>query len=452
VSYRRADSGVFALRIADRLAVEFGRKHVFMDVEALEGGDDFPNRLAKNLDTADACLVVIGPQWSSIVGPDGQRRLDSPTDYVRREVRLALDRGIKVIPLLVGGAQMPAEADFPPDLSSLARLHAVTLTSSNFVDDMEGLFTPLRAGGAIHVILPAFAGPFIGSSLNQLLREATIRPIRPAAEFRNVEAVMLLGTMIYWAAAMFGVGLAARRAFGLKTREVARTAILMSVSAGITQLLVLGARTLEVFGLLEDFFRLFELEDAFNRFRLEAIFRAFIFWGLAASSILLGTRQVGRLGFRLAAFLALAVGLGASVGVLAGMTLDRFGRELVSDLDFRDLDFDLRFLMSFEFAIRWVLMGLAVMWCLHRRFPLNGRRQVVAAAGVLAFGYLATVASSAVATALGRNAWGLPNGVLYGIFVPLVLRYVIPLLQDSAPAKVPHVVAASSSFSSGDSS
>jgi hypothetical protein len=46
VSYRRVDSSGFAGRIYDRLVDEFGRTHVFMDIDGqIPRGADFPAEL-----------------------------------------------------------------------------------------------------------------------------------------------------------------------------------------------------------------------------------------------------------------------------------------------------------------------------------------------------------------------------------------------------------------------
>ena len=38
---------------------------------------------------------------------DNQRRLDDPNDFVRIEIEAALERNVRVIPVLVDGATMP---------------------------------------------------------------------------------------------------------------------------------------------------------------------------------------------------------------------------------------------------------------------------------------------------------------------------------------------------------
>jgi len=47
--------------------------------------------------------VPIGRQWATLADEEGRRRLDDPDDYVRFEVQAALERGVRVIPVLAPG-------------------------------------------------------------------------------------------------------------------------------------------------------------------------------------------------------------------------------------------------------------------------------------------------------------------------------------------------------------
>ncbi len=124
ISYRREDSEAHSGRIYDRLVAHYDEKAVFMDVDAIPFGVDFRDHLDKAVAQCDVLLAVIGEQWLDPRlkdGPNqGQRRLDDATDFVRIEIVSALERGIPVIPVLVGKASMPREADLPDCLKKLA--------------------------------------------------------------------------------------------------------------------------------------------------------------------------------------------------------------------------------------------------------------------------------------------------------------------------------------------
>lgn len=152
LSYRRDDSAGFAGRLADALEAAFGAGSVFRDVDDIRPGDDFARTIASSLREVGAVLVMIGPRWLA-VGPDGRRRLDDADDFVRQEIRAALDAGKPLIPLLVGGAAMPSSGDLPNEISGLSRRQAVVLSDGNWRGDVERLVASLRpllpdSGGA----------------------------------------------------------------------------------------------------------------------------------------------------------------------------------------------------------------------------------------------------------------------------------------------------------------
>jgi len=140
ISYRRDDAAAEAGRIADFLREKLGDRDVFFDVETIKGGDDFAADIEKAVGCCDVLLAVIGKMWVSITGTDGKRRLDNPNDFVRLEVGSALRRNIRVIPVLMDGAAVPAPADLPPDLAALRNRNCVDIREAHFRNDVETLF------------------------------------------------------------------------------------------------------------------------------------------------------------------------------------------------------------------------------------------------------------------------------------------------------------------------
>ncbi|HEY4011930.1 MAG TPA: TIR domain-containing protein [Polyangiaceae bacterium] len=137
--YRRQDSAGFAGRIFDHVSRRFGSDAVFRDVNAIEGGADFVDAIHTAVGDCGAFILVIGPGWLHAVDANGRRRLDDPQDYVRAEVQSALVRGVRVIPALVDGARMPTPEELPPEISAVARRHAVELADARFEQDAERL-------------------------------------------------------------------------------------------------------------------------------------------------------------------------------------------------------------------------------------------------------------------------------------------------------------------------
>jgi hypothetical protein len=132
ISYRRQETAWPAGRLYDVLVEYFPAEQVFKDVDNIDPGDDFTERITAAVAYCDVLLVLIGPQWLTITDENGQRRLDDPGDWVRLEIETALNRKIRVIPILVDDAQMPRADELPPPLAPLTRRNAVEISPHTF--------------------------------------------------------------------------------------------------------------------------------------------------------------------------------------------------------------------------------------------------------------------------------------------------------------------------------
>jgi hypothetical protein len=126
LSYRRSDSAEAAGRLYDHLEQRLGRRGVFKDVDSIPFGEDFRAYIEERIRTCRAVLVLIGEGWLTAENQAG-RRLDDPADYVRMEIAAALRAGCDVIPVLVGGATMPAAEELPDDIRELCAFNAAKL-------------------------------------------------------------------------------------------------------------------------------------------------------------------------------------------------------------------------------------------------------------------------------------------------------------------------------------
>ncbi|KFB69046.1 TIR domain-containing protein [Candidatus Accumulibacter vicinus] len=145
ISYRRQDSEAAASRLAEDLRRHFADEQVFQDFSSIDPGADFVDAVQRGLDTCAAVVVVIGPDWLKVVDRNGRRRIDLPEDWVRHEVGESLRRpGVRVFPVLVGGADMPGVADLPGELQPLTRRQAFPLTVRHWPKDVAELVEHLR--------------------------------------------------------------------------------------------------------------------------------------------------------------------------------------------------------------------------------------------------------------------------------------------------------------------
>jgi TIR domain len=136
LSYRRSDTSGEAGRLADTLRHKLGDAPVFRDLTNIPLGEQFPAVLQKELATAKAVLVLIGPAWLAEL----RQRLAQPeADYLRVEVSTALATRKRVIPILLKGAALPTAQDLPKDLGSLAQYQAMTLRDESWSQDVDRL-------------------------------------------------------------------------------------------------------------------------------------------------------------------------------------------------------------------------------------------------------------------------------------------------------------------------
>jgi tetratricopeptide (TPR) repeat protein len=137
ISYRRDDTAGHAGHLYSDLVAHFGAESVFMDTETIEPGADFTERLRREIESGDVLLALIGKRWLG-------RRLRDPSDFVRLEIQSALDRKLRVIPVLVQGARMPSVAQLPETIAELSHRNALEISDSRWRHDVERLVAALQ--------------------------------------------------------------------------------------------------------------------------------------------------------------------------------------------------------------------------------------------------------------------------------------------------------------------
>jgi TIR domain len=143
INYRRGETAGEARALFNELRSTLGEDAVFMDVDNIALGRDFRQVLHDRLESVDVMLALIGADWLQIKDAAGRRRLDDANDFVRREIRAALERNIAVTPVLLQGAAMPAEADLPEDIRELAFRNGFELSHTRWSSDVHELLKRL---------------------------------------------------------------------------------------------------------------------------------------------------------------------------------------------------------------------------------------------------------------------------------------------------------------------
>jgi predicted RNA-binding protein with RPS1 domain len=187
-----------------------------MDLDSIEPGLDFADVIEDAVNSCAVLVALIGRQWVTLTDDDGGRRLDNPDDFVRFEVKTALDRGVRVIPVLIDGARPLRQQQLPADLHKLARLNAHKLSYDRYQDDADRLFDVIQrvfatAAEVAEAYIPQVGERFLGTVVKTttfgafvslrpgkdgLLHIVQIRKLHGGKRIVNVEDVIHIGDKI----------------------------------------------------------------------------------------------------------------------------------------------------------------------------------------------------------------------------------------------------------------
>ena len=131
-------------RLREWLVSHLGQDAVFRDKDSIGAGEDWAQAI-RNWISGDVTVVaLIGHDWAKATDVHGGRRLDDPEDWNRRELELALEQGLKLVPVLVDGAAMPVDSELPPSLRPVTRLNALRLRDDDWESDVQRLLRSLK--------------------------------------------------------------------------------------------------------------------------------------------------------------------------------------------------------------------------------------------------------------------------------------------------------------------
>jgi hypothetical protein len=165
------------------------------DVDTIEPGLDFAEAIAAAVGSCQVLLALIGDRWLDSTDRKGRRKLDDANDLVRLEIQAALERNIRVIPVLVDGVTMPTAEELPASLAGLARRQAFELSYSRFRDDARRLVDLLDRLLAVAPPGPATAAtPARAVTVSQLPQVAEERP-RTSREKSTVQRLVSAGSI-----------------------------------------------------------------------------------------------------------------------------------------------------------------------------------------------------------------------------------------------------------------
>jgi len=121
ISYRREGGETMALLLRDRLVGEGYR--VFLDIESLNAGK-FNTKLLNIIETCKDFIVILSE--------GSLDRCANDEDWVRTEIKCALDNQINIVPFILRGFVWPEE--LPEDISDLPMQNGINALSNEYFD------------------------------------------------------------------------------------------------------------------------------------------------------------------------------------------------------------------------------------------------------------------------------------------------------------------------------
>lgn len=136
ISYRRGEATFAAVGLKGSL--ERSGNNVFFDQHDIPSGVDFEAHIIDQIVDSDVLVALISTDWMyGASGANTDNRLVDPNDFVRKEIELAQESGVPVLPVLVENASIPDESGLPNSLKPILRLNFSHLRARFMALDLE---------------------------------------------------------------------------------------------------------------------------------------------------------------------------------------------------------------------------------------------------------------------------------------------------------------------------
>lgn len=148
ISYRRRPDAAEAALVDVTISSAFQtdghpRVDVFRDTRQ-RLGTTWPDDVPAAIRAADVVVVLIGPEWLTTGDDFGRRRIDNPDDWVRRELEVAFDADVDVIPIAFGGAGIPPPEALPEAIAWLSGRQALVVRGDHWDEELQPLLNELE--------------------------------------------------------------------------------------------------------------------------------------------------------------------------------------------------------------------------------------------------------------------------------------------------------------------
>jgi CheY-like chemotaxis protein len=140
ISYQHVDSLFVAHAVG--YALRLARHEAFVDTGSISGGDLYPQMIGTAIAESNVVLALIGPSFDVA-------RLHESNSVVAFEWRRAQFHACAVVPVLIDGAAIPADAELPPELRWFTKRNAYALRRSSFSGDVAELVDAIPSLAAV---------------------------------------------------------------------------------------------------------------------------------------------------------------------------------------------------------------------------------------------------------------------------------------------------------------
>jgi TIR domain len=130
LNYRRRDDAYAAALLDYMLSERFGNGQIFRASRSIPPGADYEEHLLSAAAECDFMLVMVSSGWVDTFDDS-----TIASDWVRREIGVALKNGVPVAPVLLTGATHLKIEELPPDVAELGRRQSMRFDYRNIVQD-----------------------------------------------------------------------------------------------------------------------------------------------------------------------------------------------------------------------------------------------------------------------------------------------------------------------------
>jgi hypothetical protein len=135
ISYRNANRSYAPVLIDRELRRRFGPDNVFQATRSNLPAAAIPAEIMRRLRGCTLLIALIDPPWTG----EDLHRLREPNDWVRREIRYALDHDKQILPVLLDGASMPRTGELPDDIAPVTHRIALRMQAGTADADLQRL-------------------------------------------------------------------------------------------------------------------------------------------------------------------------------------------------------------------------------------------------------------------------------------------------------------------------